>query len=134
MIQISNRAAAFLQLGKEIKAIKDAEQAIALKPDWAKGYFRKGGALVALRKYDHRGFSHTFIYQYFAEPRGFHRWDEAIEVLKKALELEPKSKEISAMLRDTMRKSKRSVACCFEVFFSPCFVVQFSVNLLFRDF
>jgi stress-induced-phosphoprotein 1 len=50
MFQTSNRAAAFLQLGKEIKAIKDAEQAIALKPDWAKGYFRKGGALVALRR------------------------------------------------------------------------------------
>ena len=46
----SNRAAAFLQLGKEIKAIKDAEQAITLKPDWAKGYFRKGAALVALRR------------------------------------------------------------------------------------
>ncbi len=53
----SNRAAAFLQLGKEIKAIKDAEQAIALKPDWAKGYFRKGGALVALRRYQDRDVS-----------------------------------------------------------------------------
>mmetsp|Transcript_48971 Transcript_48971/g.153806 ORF Transcript_48971/g.153806 Transcript_48971/m.153806 type:complete len:356 (-) Transcript_48971:37-1104(-) len=77
----SNRAAAFIHLGKEIKAIKDAEQAIALKPDWAKGYFRKGSALAALRK-----------------------WDEASEVLSKALELEPKSKEISTLLRDVNRK------------------------------
>ncbi len=42
----------------------------------------------------------------YAHIRDLCRWDEAIEVLKKALELEPKSKEISAMLRDTMRKSK----------------------------
>eukprot|EP00960_Hanusia_phi_P032259 749770-Hanusia_phi.AAC.6 len=47
----SNRAAAFIHLGKEIKAIKDAEQAIVLKPDWAKGYFRKGSALAALRRW-----------------------------------------------------------------------------------
>lgn len=46
----SNRAASFIHLQKEVKAIKDAEQAILLKPDWAKGYFRKGTALVALRK------------------------------------------------------------------------------------
>ncbi len=46
----SNRAAAFIHLQKEVKAIKDADQAIALKPDWAKGYYRKGNALVALRR------------------------------------------------------------------------------------
>ena len=77
----SNRAAAFIHLGKETKAIKDAEQAIELKPDWAKGYFRKGSALAALRK-----------------------WDEAIEVLEKAVEVDPKSKEIATMLRETTRK------------------------------
>ena len=42
-----------------------------------------------------------------AQVRDLYRWDEAIDVLKKALELEPKSKEISAMLRDTMRKSMK---------------------------
>ena len=77
----SNRAAAFIHLGKETKAIKDAEQAIELKPDWAKGYFRKGAALAALRK-----------------------WDDAIQVLEKALEVDPKSKEIASMLRETTRK------------------------------
>eukprot|EP00960_Hanusia_phi_P032260 749770-Hanusia_phi.AAC.7 len=34
------------------------------------------------------------------------RWDEASEVLAKALELEPKSKEISSMMRDVNRKSE----------------------------
>jgi len=88
----SNRAAAFIHLQKEVKAIKDADQAIALKPDWAKGYFRKGNALVALR-----------------------RWDEAIEVLTKSLEIEPKSKRFqryfekrraSALLRTERRSAK----------------------------
>jgi tetratricopeptide (TPR) repeat protein len=77
----SNRAAAFIHLGKETKAIKDAEQAIELKPDWAKGYFRKGAALAALRK-----------------------WDESIQMLEKALEVDPKSKEIATVLRETTRK------------------------------
>jgi len=77
----SNRAAAFIHLGKETKAIKDAEQAIDLRPDWAKGYFRKGAALAALRK-----------------------WDESIAVLERAVEVDPKSKEISTMLRETTRK------------------------------
>jgi len=77
----SNRAAAFIHLGKETKAIKDAEQAIELKPDWAKGYFRKGAALAALR-----------------------RWDDSIEVLERAVKVDPKSKEISTMLRETTRK------------------------------
>ena len=109
LFSTSNRAAAFLQLGKEIKAIKDAEQAMALKPDWAKGYFRKGGALVALRRC-----SFTCLFVILLN-RGKltsrFRWDEAIDVLKKALELEPKSKEISAMLRDTIRKSKLLRIC-----------------------
>jgi hypothetical protein len=30
------------------------------------------------------------------------RWDEAIEILKEALELEPKSKEIATLLRETI--------------------------------
>ena len=90
----SNRAAAFIQLGKEAKAIKDADQAIELKPDWAKGYFRKGAALVGLRK-----------------------WDEATTVLKKASELEPKSREINTMLRETMRK--RGCHYDFPKYFVP---------------
>ena len=41
----SNRSAAFLKLGKVAKAIEDADECIVLKPDWEKGYFRKGQAL-----------------------------------------------------------------------------------------
>ncbi|KNC51561.1 uncharacterized protein AMSG_07461 [Thecamonas trahens ATCC 50062] len=44
----SNRAAAYAKLGEHGKALADAETVIALKPDWPKGYSRKGTALMFL--------------------------------------------------------------------------------------
>jgi len=41
----SNRSAALLQLSKVTKALQDAETCIRLRPDWEKGYFRKGSVL-----------------------------------------------------------------------------------------
>lgn len=48
----SNRAAAFLNLVKLNKALVDAETTISLKPDWEKGYFRKGCVLEAMERYE----------------------------------------------------------------------------------
>ncbi|KAB2095273.1 hypothetical protein ES319_A01G025000v1 [Gossypium barbadense] len=48
----SNRAAAFLHLVKLNKALADAETTITLKPQWEKGYFRKGCILEAMERYD----------------------------------------------------------------------------------
>ncbi|PIN07608.1 Methylmalonate semialdehyde dehydrogenase [Handroanthus impetiginosus] len=48
----SNRAAAFLNLVKLNKALADAETTISLKPEWEKGYFRKGCVLEAMERYD----------------------------------------------------------------------------------
>nr|XP_009773831.1 PREDICTED: RNA polymerase II-associated protein 3 isoform X2 [Nicotiana sylvestris] len=48
----SNRAAAFLHLVKLSKALADAEMTISLKPEWEKGYFRKGCILEAMERYD----------------------------------------------------------------------------------
>ncbi|KAK9289192.1 hypothetical protein L1049_017666 [Liquidambar formosana] len=48
----SNRAAAFLHLVKLSKALADAETTISLKPQWEKGYFRKGCILESMEKYD----------------------------------------------------------------------------------
>jgi hypothetical protein len=50
LFESSNRAAAFLRVGKEMLAIKDAEKSIDLNPAWTKGYFHKGRALFALRR------------------------------------------------------------------------------------
>ena len=41
----SNRSAALLQLKKLGKALEDAEQCIKRRPDWDKGFYRKGLAL-----------------------------------------------------------------------------------------
>lgn len=46
----SNRSAAYCKLGKYDEALKDAEEAIRLKPDWAKGHSRKGAALAFLKR------------------------------------------------------------------------------------
>lgn len=48
----SNRAAAFLNLVKLSKALSDAETTISLKPNWEKGYFRKGCILEAMERYE----------------------------------------------------------------------------------
>eukprot|EP00850_Spirogloea_muscicola_P018577 SM000172S03050 [mRNA] locus=s172:34492:36672:+ [translate_table: standard] len=48
----SNRSAALLHLSKVTRALADAEAAIALQPEWDKGYFRKGSALERLKRYD----------------------------------------------------------------------------------
>ncbi|RLN62231.1 hypothetical protein BBP00_00004912 [Phytophthora kernoviae] len=47
----SNRSAAQLKLGKAAEALQDAEQCVTRKPDWPKGYSRKGSALYALGQY-----------------------------------------------------------------------------------
>ena len=43
-VYYSNRAAAYTKKEKFTEAIADAEKAIELKPEWAKGYSRKGAA------------------------------------------------------------------------------------------
>ncbi|KAE9033958.1 hypothetical protein PR001_g9935 [Phytophthora rubi] len=52
-VYYSNRSAAYLAMGDARgKALKDAEKCIELKPDWWKGYSRKGAAEHALLRFD----------------------------------------------------------------------------------
>ncbi|KAG3117251.1 hypothetical protein PI124_g1944 [Phytophthora idaei] len=52
-VYYSNRSAAYLAMGDARgKALKDAEKCIELKPDWWKGYSRKGAAEHALQRFD----------------------------------------------------------------------------------
>jgi len=44
----SNRSAAYAKAEKYAEALKDAEKTVELKPDWGKGYSRKGAALSYL--------------------------------------------------------------------------------------
>jgi hypothetical protein len=47
----SNRCAALLKLTKISRALEDAEQCIRLKPEWHKGYFRKGAVHEYVKEY-----------------------------------------------------------------------------------
>lgn len=52
-VYYSNRSAAFLAMGDARgKALRDAEKCIELRPDWWKGYSRKGAAEHALKRFD----------------------------------------------------------------------------------
>ncbi|XP_042209187.1 protein STIP1 homolog isoform X4 [Homarus americanus] len=46
-----NRSYCYDQLGQHEKALKDAEKAIKIAPQWPKGHFRKGTSLRGLGKY-----------------------------------------------------------------------------------
>ncbi|KAF7806891.1 stress-induced-phosphoprotein 1-like [Senna tora] len=72
----SNRAAALLQLDKLNKALDDAEMTIKLKPEWEKGYFRKGCILEAMKRYD-----------------------EALAAFQTSLQYNPQSQEVSKKIR-----------------------------------
>jgi len=85
----SNRAAAFLQLVKLNKALADADTTIKLKPQWEKGYFRKGCVLEAMEQYE-----------------------EAISAFQIALEHNPQNTEVSRKIKrltQLAREQKRAV-------------------------
>eukprot|EP00239_Pterosperma_sp_CCMP1384_P000670 CAMPEP_0197845634 /NCGR_PEP_ID=MMETSP1438-20131217/2541_1 /TAXON_ID=1461541 /ORGANISM="Pterosperma sp., Strain CCMP1384" /LENGTH=507 /DNA_ID=CAMNT_0043457007 /DNA_START=214 /DNA_END=1737 /DNA_ORIENTATION=+ len=48
----SNRSASYLKLGKAEAALADADKCIELRPDWEKGYFRRGQALEGIEDYE----------------------------------------------------------------------------------
>ncbi|CAA2999972.1 serine threonine- phosphatase 5 [Olea europaea subsp. europaea] len=79
----SNRAAAFLHLVKLNKALTDAETTVNLKPDWEKGYFRKGCVLEAMERYD-----------------------DALAAFQIALKYNPQSSEVSKKIKRLMQLSK----------------------------
>lgn len=51
-VYFSNRSAAYLSQGDAHNALEDANACIGLKPDFTKGYSRKGAALHALKRYN----------------------------------------------------------------------------------
>ncbi|XP_067121382.1 stress-induced-phosphoprotein 1-like [Centruroides vittatus] len=77
----SNRSLAFLKLQQYYYALEDAKQTISYKPDWAKGYFRKGEVEFQTEHYS-----------------------DAIESYRKALQLED-----DPNLVDAIRKAKREL-------------------------
>lgn len=79
----SNRSAAYAKAGNYQNALDDAEKTIQIKPDWAKGYSRKGAALSYLG-----------------------RKSEAIAAYGEGLQLEPNN----AQLKDGLAEVRASTA------------------------
>lgn len=77
--------------------MRDAEQAIELKPDWVKGFFRKAAALEKLG-----------------------RLEEALTDIKTARTIEPGNKEVFALQKVIVEKlSVCSPALSFSFNFAP---------------
>jgi stress-induced-phosphoprotein 1 len=70
---LGNRAMAYSNLQKFEEMLKDAEKCIEIKPDWGKGYHRKGAALHKLGKFE-----------------------ESAEAYSKGLSIDPKNASMSA--------------------------------------
>ncbi|EAN77864.1 stress-inducible protein STI1-like, putative [Trypanosoma equiperdum] len=90
----SNRAACWNALAKYKEALEDAEGCISVKPQWFKGYFRKGAALQAMGNYD-----------------------EAQKALQQSLKTDPNNEELMARLQEINnilkeRNEKASPASC----------------------
>jgi len=88
-LSYSNRALAFLtwDTGKEVRALRDAEMAIKLRPDWVKGYYRKASALAHLN-----------------------RFDEALVEANRAMELSNENKDVQQLHRWISSSAKRAAA------------------------
>lgn len=82
----SNRSAAYLSKGDATNALADGLKCTEVNPTWAKGYSRHGAALHALKKYD-----------------------EAIAVYRKGLEIAPKDTGLLNGL-DEVNKAKSAAA------------------------
>ena len=48
----SNRSHAYASLDLYDQALEDAEKVVKMRPDWPKGFFRKGNALYGLGHYE----------------------------------------------------------------------------------
>ncbi|RHY40473.1 hypothetical protein DYB30_007595 [Aphanomyces astaci] len=95
----SNRSATRLKMGKKELALEDAEAAVAALPSFAKGYFRQGQALIALKRYS-----------------------EAVDVLTKADSLEAGNASVLKALaeaKDLQAKHASSTAAADERPVSP---------------
>ena len=86
-VSLSNRSACFLKLGHHEKALLDADKCLDLNPSFPKGLFRKGMALHAMG-----------------------RWEEALPVLGKTLQMEPKNEQVKTAIRFAEVKMGQNMA------------------------
>lgn len=80
-VLFSNRSASFASLRRYEEALTDAEKAVGLKGEWAKGHGRRGAALL-----------------------GLHRLEEAKEAYEQGLRLEPENAQLQRGLEMVERE------------------------------
>ncbi|KAE8747511.1 hypothetical protein FOCC_FOCC005842, partial [Frankliniella occidentalis] len=81
-VLFSNRSAAYAKDEQFELAYADAEKTVTLKPDWGKGYSRKGSALAYLG-----------------------RTDEAIEAYEEGLRIDPTNAQLAEGLKEVKAKN-----------------------------
>ncbi|CAF3765160.1 unnamed protein product [Rotaria sp. Silwood1] len=102
----SNRSAAYAKSNKYEDALKDAEKCVTLKPDFIKGYSRKGAALSFLKRYD-----------------------EAIKVYEEGLKIDPNNQQLLADLETAQKDMSGGAAAGGLNFFNdPQFLTQLMTN------
>jgi len=82
----SNRAAAYMAVNKFEEALKDSESCIKAKPDWVKGHYRKGLALMSLN-----------------------RNGEAVRSFEKGLQVDPANADIKGKMGEAKDKARFEV-------------------------
>lgn len=70
-ILLANRSAAFLAAEAYIEALCDADAVIQIKSAWGKGYYRKGQALQALKRFEEARAAYDLGFQFEPENTDF---------------------------------------------------------------
>jgi len=83
-VYYTNRATAYANIEDWEKCLSDSDKAVSLKPDWVKGYFRKGQALVGLKRYE-----------------------EGYQAYRRAVDLDPKNEDITARMKEAEQLYKK---------------------------
>ncbi|CAN6292043.1 unnamed protein product [Urochloa humidicola] len=80
----SNRSFCFLQMGESTKALSDAKSCIKMRPEWIKGYYRKGATLMLLKEYK-----------------------EACDAFLAGLKMDPANADMERMFREAVEAMKK---------------------------